>query len=61
MHLPFIRGSQREKRLQQKPWLTRLLLKFIKQKKMYANLKQKYMEINFKAYKVYRNILNRAI
>ena len=28
---------------------------------MYANLKQKYAETNFKAYKVYRNILNRAI
>ena len=27
---------------------------------MYANLRQKHTQINFKAYKVHRNILNRA-
>ena len=61
-HAPFKRASRREKRLQQKPWLTRLLLKSVKQKNIiYANLKQKYTKTNFKSYKICRNILNRAI
>ena len=61
-HAPLKRASRKEKRLQQKPWLSTLLLKSAKRKnKMYANLQRKYTEDSFKAYKAYRNALNRAL
>ena len=61
-HAPLKRASRKEKRLQQKPWLSALLLKSVKRKnKMYANLQRKYTKDNFKAYKAYRNALNRAL
>ena len=61
-HAPLKRASRKEKRLKQKPWLSTLLLKSVKRKnKMYANLQRKYTEDNFKAYKAYRNALNRAL
>ena len=58
-HSPFKRASRREKRRRQKLWLTRLLLKSIKQK--LCKFERKYSKTNIKSYKVYRIILNRAI
>ena len=61
-HALLKRASKKEKRLQQKLWLSTLLLKSVKRKnKMYANLQLKYTKNNFKGYKAYRNALNRAL
>ena len=61
-HAPLKKASRREKRLQQKPWLTQGLLKSIKQKNgLYAQLLKNYNTTSLNFYKAYRNVLNRAI
>ena len=56
-HAPLKKASRREKRLQQKPWLTQGLLKSIKVRATFKN----YNATSLNSYKAYRNVLNRAI
>ena len=61
-HAPLKKMTRKEKRLVNKPWLTRGLLNSIKHKN---NLFRKYLKLNnqtlFGEYKIYRNTLHRAI
>ena len=57
---PLKKASRREKKLNQKPWLSRELLNLIKQKnKLFKQLQKKFD--NFENYKKQRNALNRKI
>ena len=59
---PLKKASRREKKLSQKPWLSRELLNLIKQKnKLYKQLHKKFDKDIFENYKKQRNALNRKI
>ena len=59
---PLEKASRREKKISQKPWLTRELLNKIKTKnKLFKQLHKKFDKDNFEKYKKQRNALNREI
>ena len=59
---PIRKASRKEKKLREKPWISRGLLKSIKKKnKLLTNLHKNRNEESFINYKLYRNTLHRAI
>ena len=59
---PLKKASRREKKISQKPWLTRELLNKIQTKnKLFKQLHKKFDKDNFEKYKKQRNALNREI
>ena len=59
---PIRKASTKEKKLREKPWISRGLLKSIKKKnKLFTNLQKNRNEESFINYKLYRNTLHRAI
>ena len=61
-HAPYRRTTKKEKKLKEKPWLTKGLLKSIKQKnKMYKKFLDHSNCSLYTQYKKYRNTLNRAL
>ena len=61
-HAPYRRTTRKEKKLKEKPWLTKGLLKSIKQKsKMYKKFLDRSNCSLYTQYKKYRNTLNRAL
>ena len=59
---PLKQASRQMKRLKQKPWLTKGLLKSIKRKnKLFKNLQKYFEQSLFIFCKQYRNALNRVI
>ena len=61
-HAPYRRTTRKEKKLKEKPWLTKGLLKSIKQKnKMYKKFLDHLNCSLHIQYKKYRNTLNRAL
>ena len=59
---PLKKASRNEKKLSQKPWLSRELLNLIKQKnKLFKQFHKKFDEDIFQKYKNQRNVLNREI
>ena len=59
---PLKKASRKEKKLSQKPWLSRELLNLIKQKnKLFKELHKKFDGDIFQKYKKQRNALNREI
>ena len=59
---PLKKASRKERKISQKPWLTRELLNKIKTKnKLFKQLHKKFDKDNFEKYKKQRNALNREI
>ena len=59
---PLKKAARKEKKLSQKPWMSRELLNLIKQKnKLFKQLHKKFDEDIFQKYKNQRNTLNREI
>ena len=59
---PLKKASRKEKKISQKPWLTRELLNKIKTKnKLFKQLHKKFDKDNFEKYKNQRNALNHKI
>ena len=59
---PLKKASRKEKKLSQKPWLSRELLNLTKQKnKLFKQLQKKFDKDIFQKYKKQRNALNREI
>ena len=59
---PLRKATRKEKQIHVKPWLTKGLLKSIKNKNnLFSKLHKKFSENALKVYKEYRNNLNRTI
>ena len=62
LHAPLKKCSRKDKKLKEKPWITKAILISIKKKnQLFSNLHKKFTESKFQYFKTYRNNLNRII